>query len=136
MDIKYWKKDEIEVFKKRLMILRGKLAGNVSSLENEAFLKSRQESSGDLSNAPIHLADVGTDNFDRDMTIGLIENAEEGLRNIDIALEKIDNITYGKCEICNKMVTKTRLLALPFVRHCIDCQRSEEIERSRDTGKG
>lgn len=128
MNNKYWKRDEVNEFRKRLESLRAKIAGNVSSLENEAFRKNRQEASGDLSNVPIHLADVGTDNFDRDMTIGLIENAEEGLRNIDAALEKLDNKVYGKCEICNKMITKTRLLAVPFVENCISCQRDEEIE--------
>lgn len=127
----YWKKDEIEQFRKRLMSLRKKISNNVNALENEAFLKTRQDSSGDLSNVPIHLADIGTDNFDRDMTIGLIENAEEGLRSIDIALEKLENKSYGRCEICDKMVSKTRLLAIPFVKHCIDCQRNEEIEQLR-----
>ena len=127
---KYWKKEEIEQFKKRLLTLRKKISGNVNALENEAFLKS--DSAGDLSNVPIHLADIGTDNFERDLTIGLIQNAEEGLRNIDIALEKIENKTYGKCESCNKMVSKTRLLAIPFVKNCINCQRDEEVDRVRD----
>ncbi len=131
---KYWKKDEIAQFRKRLMALREKIAGNVNSLGNEAFLKTSQDASGgNLSHIPLHMADIGTDNFDRDLTIGLIENAEEGLRNIDIALEKLDNKTYGKCEICDKMVTKTRLLAIPFVQNCISCQRNEEIEEARES---
>lgn len=129
---KYWKKEEVEQFKKRLVTLREKLSGNVNSLGNEAFKNTRQDASGDLSNVPIHLADIGTDNFDRDMSIELIESAEEGVRKIDLALEKIDNKTYGKCESCDKMVSKTRLLAIPFVENCIQCQRDEEIEQSKD----
>ncbi|MGR3317647.1 MAG: TraR/DksA family transcriptional regulator [Candidatus Anammoxibacter sp.] len=132
MNNKYWKKSEIEQFKKRLMYFREKVSGNVNALGNEAFSNTRQGSSGNLSNVPIHLADVGTDNFERDLAIELIENAEEGIRDIDIALEKMDNKTYGKCEICDKMVTKERLMAIPFVKHCIKCQRDEEIEQSRD----
>ena len=107
------------------MFFREKVSGNVNALGNEAFANTRQGSSGNLSNVPMHLADVGTDNFERDLAIELIENAEEGLRNIDIALEKMDNKTYGKCEICDKMVTKVRLMAIPFVKHCIKCQRVE-----------
>ena len=132
MDRKYWKKDEVVLFKKRLLSLRGKITGNVDALQNEAFKNAGHESSGDLSNMPIHLADVGTDNFDRDLTIEFIENAEEGLRNIDTALEKLENKTYGRCESCDKMVTKTRLLALPFVKNCIHCQRDEETEQMSD----
>lgn len=128
---KSWKKEEIQLFRKRLIALREKLAGNVNSLGNEAFMN--KESAGGMSNVPIHMADIGTDNFDRDMTIGLIENAEEGMRNIDIALEKLDNNTYGQCDMCGKKVSKTRLLAIPFVQHCIQCQRDEEIGMSMDS---
>ncbi|MGR3220522.1 MAG: TraR/DksA family transcriptional regulator [Candidatus Anammoxibacter sp.] len=132
MNNKYWKKSEIDQFKKRLILFRDKLSGNVNTLGSEAFANTRQGSSGNLSNVPIHLADVGTDNFERELSIELIENAEEELRNIDIALEKMDNKTYGRCEICDKMVTKTRLMAIPFVKHCITCQRDEEIEQPID----
>lgn len=128
MNNKYWKTEDIDQFKKRLLFLRGKVSGNVDSMGNEALKQSRQDSSGDLSNVPIHLADIGTDNFDRDLTIELIENAEEGLRSIDLALEKIENNTYGRCDACGKMITKARLYAIPFAKHCIGCQRDEEVE--------
>lgn len=70
-------------------------------MENEALRKSGHDS-GDLSHVPIHMADVGTDNYDRDLTIGLIQNGEEELRAIDEALEKIANKTYGNCDECDK----------------------------------
>ncbi len=96
-------------------------------MEDEALGKNRQDASGDLSNVPIHMADVGTDNYDRDLTIGLIQNSEEELRAIDEALEKITKKTYGQCEECEKKISKTRLTALPYVKCCIDCQRKEEL---------
>lgn len=126
MTNKHWKEEELAYFKKRLLSLRERLINNVNIMENEALRKSRQDSSGDLSNVPIHMADIGTDNFDRDMTIGLIENAEDGLRNIDMALEKIESNTYGQCELCGKLITKARLSAIPFAKYCIGCQRDEE----------
>lgn len=117
---------ELAQYKKTLLELRQKLVENVHFMEDEALGKSRQDASGDLSNVPIHMADVGTDNYDRDLTIGLIQNGEEELRAIDEALERIGDKTYGTCEECGKKVSKVRLTALPYVKNCIECQRQEE----------
>ncbi len=117
---------ELSQYKKTLLELRQKLVVNVNFMEDEALGKSRQDASGDLSNVPIHMADVGTDNYDRDLTIGLIQNGEEELRAIDEALERIGNKTFGLCEECGKKVSKVRLEALPYVKNCIECQRREE----------
>ncbi|GJQ59716.1 MAG: TraR/DksA family transcriptional regulator [Candidatus Scalindua sp. AMX11] len=119
------KASELAQFKKNLLAIREKLVGNVTFMENEALRKSGHDS-GDLSHVPIHMADVGTDNYDRDLTIGLIQNGEEELRAIDEALEKIANKTYGNCDECDKKILKARLQARPYVKCCIDCQRKEE----------
>ncbi len=116
---------DLAQFKKNLLAIREKLVGNVTFMENEALRKSGQDS-GDLSHVPIHMADVGTDNYDRDLTIGLIQNSEGELRAIDDALGRIAKKTYGICEECNTKISKVRLEALPFVKCCIDCQRKEE----------
>lgn len=121
-------KDDFAQFKKLLLTLRGRLVGKVDSMQDEALKRSRQDASGDLSNVPIHMADVGTDNYERDLMIELIENGEEGLRNIDTALEKMDDGSYGVCEICSKKINKERLKAVPYAKLCIDCQREEEID--------
>ncbi len=123
---------ELAQYKRILLDLRQKLAENVNSMEDEALGKSRQDASGDLSNVPIHMADVGTDNYDRDLTIGLIQNGEEELRAIDDALERIGNKTFGSCEECEKKISKARLTALPYVKNCIECQREEEEEEEAD----
>ncbi len=122
---------ELSQYKKTLLELRKKLVENVNFMEDEALGKSRQDASGDLSNVPIHMADVGTDNYDRDLTIGLIQNGEEELRAIDEALERIGNKTYGTCEECGKKISKVRLTALPYGRNCIECQRQEEKEADK-----
>lgn len=122
-------KDDFAQFKKQLLTLRGRLVGKVDSMQGEALKRSRQDASGDLSNVPIHMADVGTDNYERDLMIELIENGEEGLRNIDTALEKMDDGSYGICEICSKKINKERLKAVPYAKLCIDCQREEEIDK-------
>lgn len=122
---------ELAQYKRTLLELRQKLVVNVNFMEDEALGKSGQDASGDLSNVPIHMADVGTDNYDRDLTIGLIQNGEEELRAIDEALERIGNKTFGSCEECGKKVSKVRLTALPYVKNCIECQRQEEEEADK-----
>ena len=121
-------KEEFAQFKKLLLSLREKLVGNVDSMQGEALKRSRQDASGDLSNVPIHMADVGTDNYERELMIELIENGEESLRNIDTALEKIEEGTFGICESCEKKINKERLKAVPYASLCIDCTRKEEID--------
>ncbi|MFV1974281.1 MAG: TraR/DksA family transcriptional regulator [Candidatus Scalindua sp.] len=126
---------ELAEYKKLLLDLRKRLMDNVNSMEDEALGKSRQDASGDLSNVPIHMADVGTDNYDRDLTIGLIQNGEEELKTIDNALERIGDKTYGSCEECGTKISKVRLTALPYVHNCIECQRQEEKEEEEEAGK-
>ncbi len=122
------KAEEVAQFKKLLLSLRERLVGKVDFMQGEALKKSRQDASGDLSNVPIHMADVGTDNYERDIMIELIQNGEEGVRNIDTALEKIEDGTFGVCELCAKKINKERLKAVPYAKLCIDCQREEEID--------
>ncbi|MBM4066536.1 MAG: TraR/DksA family transcriptional regulator [Planctomycetes bacterium] len=125
---KEMKSEELSQFKKLLLSLRERLVGKVDFMQGEALKKSRQDASGDLSNVPIHMADVGTDNYERDIMIELIQNGEEGVRNIDTALEKIEDGTFGVCELCAKKINKERLKAVPYAKLCIDCQREEEID--------
>ncbi len=125
---KEMKAEESAQFKKLLLSLRERLVGKVDSMQGEALKQSRQDASGDLSNVPIHMADVGTDNYERDLMIELIQNGEESVRNIDMALEKIEEGTFGVCELCNKKINKERLKAVPYARLCIDCQREEEVD--------
>ncbi|HHT9137559.1 MAG TPA: TraR/DksA family transcriptional regulator [Candidatus Wunengus sp. YC60] len=122
------KAEEVAQFKKLLLSLRERLVGKVDFMQGEALKKSRQDASGDLSNVPIHMADVGTDNYERDIMIELIQNGEESVRSIDTALEKIEEGTFGVCELCAKKINKERLKAVPYAKLCIDCQREEEIE--------
>jgi RNA polymerase-binding protein DksA len=121
------KAQDLDQFKKVLLLKRDLLLGNVSSLEMQALKRSRQDASGDLSTMPIHMADIGSDNFEQEFTLGLIENEEDMLREIDDALERIDEGSFGKCETCGKTIRKSRLKALPHARLCIACKREEEL---------
>ena len=118
--------EEIESFRQRLLQRRRELLGNVDHMAGEALHKSRLEASGDLSTMPIHMADVGTDNYEQEFTLGLIESEREMLRAIDWALLKISEGKYGLCEGTGQPIRRARLNAKPEARYCIDYARQIE----------
>ncbi len=115
------KKAESRVYKERLLLLRARLRGDVNAMTEAALSKTRSEASGDLSSMPIHMADVGTDNFEQEFTLSLLQNEEETLDQIEAALERIEDGIYGSCVECDGRITKTRLNAIPYTPFCIKC---------------
>ena len=89
---------ELDDYRQQLLDLRSRLRGDVSHLTSEALRKTGGEASGSLSNTPIHMADLGTDNFEQEFTLGLIENEEQALDEIGAALDRLDQKTFGRCE--------------------------------------
>jgi len=111
-----------------LISRRAVLMGDVSNMHDSALSKSGAVASGDLSTVPYHMADVGTDNFEHEFTLGLIENEEEELREIDAALERLEKGTFGLCERCKEPIPRSRLKLIPYAKLCIECKRGEEHE--------
>lgn len=115
------KKPDTQPFKEKLLQLRARLRGDVSAMADATLKRTRSESSGDLSSMPIHMADIGSDNFEQEFTLSLMENDEETLDLIEGALERIEAGTYGSCTECDGRIPKTRLNAIPYTPHCIKC---------------
>jgi DnaK suppressor protein len=119
-------KKELAFFRDELVSKRATLVGDVAKMTDEALRKSRQNSTGDLSNMPIHMADLGSDNFEQEFTLGLIESEHVILREIDEALARIENGTFGICLGTGKPISKARLRAKPWAKYCIEyAQRLE-----------
>ena len=95
-------------------------------MTDEALRRHQPDSSGNLSNVPLHMADVGTENYDQEFTLELIENEQGTLDEVYEALRRIDAGTFGRCEECSEPIAKQRLQALPYTRHCIGCARALE----------
>jgi DnaK suppressor protein len=114
------KKSEMKVFRDKLLFLRGRLRGDMSAMA-DAALNKRSESSGDLSSMPIHPADIGSDNFDQEFTLSLIENDEQALGLIESALARIASGAYGVCVECEARIPKARLDAIPHTPYCVKC---------------
>jgi RNA polymerase-binding protein DksA len=120
------KQEEVESFRNVLLGLRSRLRGDLDQMTDEALRRTPAESSGNLSNVPLHMADVGTENYDQEFTLGLIENEQATLEQVQSALNRIDAGTFGRCEECKEPIAKPRLQALPYTKHCIQCARKLE----------
>lgn len=121
----------MERFKEILTHVRAKIAGDLQHLEGDSLNKSQRDATGDLSGYSFHMADMATDNFDLEFTLGLASNEQNSLNLIDAALRKIKEGSYGICESCSKSITLKRLTAVPYAPLCIKCQEIEEKERRR-----
>jgi RNA polymerase-binding transcription factor DksA len=117
---------ETDRYREQLLALARRITGDVSNLSNEAFRTMGGEASGSLSNTPLHLADLGTDNYEQELTLSLLENEDQTLEAIKIAVERIDKGTFGRCERCNKEISKERLQAVPFTPFCVECARQQQ----------
>ena len=120
------KKAEIKEFKDRLLGLRARLRGDVTAMAEAALSKTRSEASGDLSSMPIHMADVGSDNYEQEFTLSMMQSEEETLDQIEAALERIEDGVYGSCVECDGRISKKRLNAIPFTPFCIKCASQRE----------
>jgi DnaK suppressor protein len=117
---------DIKHFRQMLLEKRQEILVNVGEMENEALKKSRLDASGDLSSMPIHMADLGTDNYEQEFALGLMDSERKLLKEIDDALQRIEKRTYGICEGTGKPIPKARLEAQPWARYCIEYARMLE----------
>lgn len=120
------KKAELTEYKDRLLLLRARLRGDVTQLADAALKKRRTEANGDLSSMPIHMADLGSDNYEQEFTLSLMESEGGTLEKIEAALERIEEGTYGQCEECGAKIPKTRLNAIPYALMCVKCASHSE----------
>ncbi len=124
-------KKDLEFFRKLLLNLRDRIVDEISFLAGENLNHSQREASGDLSNYGMHMADQGTDNFDREFALSLVSNEQEVLYEIDDALHRIDGGSYGVCETTGKPIEFERLKVLPYARLCREAQEQTEKNRKR-----
>jgi RNA polymerase-binding protein DksA len=116
------KPSELKKYEKILQERRRDLLGRVSQLENSALRDNRQDFSVD------HMADAGSDSYDQDFTLGLMEAEQQEVRDIMAAIERIQEGTFGVCETCGQPLAKPRLEAIPYARLCVECKTKEERE--------
>lgn len=124
---------ELAVFKAMLLERRREILQNVQEIEGETLRKSRLDASGDLSSMPIHMADLGTDNFQQEFSLELMDSERRLITEIDDALHRIDAGTYGICEGTGKPISKARLEAQPWARYSVEYARMMEQGRTQES---
>ncbi len=110
-------KKELDSYREQLLVLRKDLLGDMGKMESDAFDKN---GSGELSNMPVHMADIGTDNYEQEFTLNLLDSERKMLHEIDRALGKFSEGTYGICEGTDKAISRSRLNAKPYARYTIE----------------
>lgn len=117
---------ELKEFKKLILRRKEEIIDDIRNISEDTLMKSQKEASGDLSGYTYHMADVATDNFVREFSLGRASNERQSLYELDDALKRIEEGTYGVCEDCKGLIAKNRLKAIPHTRLCVKCQEKRE----------
>ena len=105
--------------------------GNLNALAGDNLKRSPIEATGDISAHSTHMADQGTDNFDRELALNLASSRQDSLYDIEDAIRRVDDGSYGACESCGCAIERPRLKALPFAKKCMACQNAAERGRTK-----
>lgn len=111
---------DLKRYKKLLLERREQLSGTLLSMRSEALKPNGSGQDVD------EIADFGSDQFEQELTLGLMENEQGAVDLINDALVRIEDGNYGKCEECEVVIPKARLDAIPFTRYCVKCQTEKE----------
>lgn len=120
-------KKELDEYKALLHAKRRQLVGMLSGMEDEAL----RSSGGNLSNMPVHMADMGSDVYEQDFTLGMAETERAIITEIDAALQRIEDKTFGICQMTGKPISKARLDAKPWAKYTIEAERIAESSGPR-----
>ena len=128
----YLSSAELDHFRKLLLQKRNEILQSVVEIEDETLRKSRLDASGDLSSMPIHMADLGTDNFEQEFSLELMDSERRLLEEIEAALDRVETGTYGICEGTGNPIPKARLEAQPGARYSVEYAKMVEEGRVRE----
>ena len=123
-------KAELEIYRQRLLALKKRYGGELSTLEEQVLRPTGGEASGGLSDVPLHLADLGTDTYEQEIALSLLKNEEHLVEEINAALARVEEGTFGRCEQCQQEIPRERLEAVPYSRACIVHAQESESRQS------
>lgn len=124
-------KKDLDKYKKLLLKKKEEVRLAMKHIEQETLSRSQRDASGDLSAYTMHIADVATDSYDREFSLGLATNAQRILYEIEEALKRVEEKNFGNCLTCDKPINRRRLNAIPYASLCIECQSKQETRRRR-----
>ena len=121
-------KKELNEYKEKLLNLKDDVLTQIRDISEDTLMKSQKDMSGDISGYGIHMADVATDNYDRDFNLNLVSNERKIIFEIDEALKRVEDGSYGVCLMSSKPIGKSRLNAIPYAKYTKKCQEQQEKE--------
>lgn len=119
---------ELKAYKSLLLKERDKVGGSLNYITETTLKRSQRDASGDLSGYSYHMADMASDDYERDFSLGRATDEQRILYAIDEAIKRIGEGTYGNCPQCGKAISKKRLKAIPYTELCILCQKANEVK--------
>lgn len=124
---------DLKKFYDLLIQLRDHVKHGLTAHAEETLKRSSKDDAGDLSGYSQHMADAGTDTFDRDFALSMVSSEQDALQEIEAAIDRIFDGTYGICEMTGKRIRDERLMAVPFTRYSMKTQ--EQIEKNTYRGR-
>lgn len=124
-------KEELEYFNNKLISEKRKHNSVIKQMMSSEIRSINESRTRELSTTDNHPADMATEMFDQEKNLSLIDNEKRIVKNIDSALERIKDGSYGVCERCGKPIADERLKCIPYAAYCIDCEHSVEDMRPR-----
>lgn len=126
---------DLTLRRERLLALRARLRGDTTQMEDNALNKDRSATTS----MPTSMAELGSGNFDQELSLSLLGSENDVLDQIEAAIERIEDGIYGRCEECGGKIPKSRLDAIPYAAQCVRCvSRGEEgheaINKARERG--
>jgi RNA polymerase-binding protein DksA len=108
--------------RERLLALRARLQGDMTQMSDNALNKEHNMTTS----MPNHMAELASGNFDQEFTLSLLGSEEDALEQIEAAIERIENGSYGECGTCGVKIPKSRLEAIPYAAQCVRCASQQE----------
>ena len=124
--IKRMPKKALNKYKELLLKEREKIGGGLNHITQDTLKTSQRDASGDLSGYSFHMADMASDNYEVEFSLGRASDDQDLLYAIDEALKRVEDGTYGNCPQCGRQIPKKRLDAIPHTELCIVCQSKNE----------
>jgi DnaK suppressor protein len=118
---------DLSLHRGKLLALRARLLGDMTQMEDNALNKDHSNTTS----MPIDMAELGTGNSDQELTLGRLGSDKEAIDQIEAAIGRIEDGSYGQCEKCNGKIPKSRLEAIPYAAHCVRCASQQEEGRGR-----
>jgi DnaK suppressor protein len=115
-------KTDLTLCRERLLALRARLRGDITQMEDNALNKDHDKATS----MPNHMAELGSGNFDQDLTLSLLGTENDALDQIEAAIERVEDGSYGQCDECGGNIPTARLAAIPYAAQCVRCASQEE----------